>query len=181
MRQSTLHTACACLLVCCSILALAGCAGLNDEGLDPTTNGLQGTWEYLVTNAYEARFTGCTGDATVIEGATFFEAFSLAPVCLAGVVLAANQDGDSFQVMPHQVTCSDGAEASVSASGSVDGSGIGGQWESVSNGGVTAVQVFTGTIVGNTIELTETHRVFEGSFQGACDLSPALTALVTVE
>ena len=181
MRQSTLRTASACVFVCCSIFGLAGCADLNDEGLDPTTNDLQGTWEYLVTNAYEARFTGCTGDATVIEGATFFEAFSLAPVCLAGVVLAANQDGDSFQVMPHQVTCSDGAVASVSANGSVDGSGIGGQWESTSDEGVTAVQVFSGAIVGNLIELTETRRIFDGSFQGACDLSPPLTALVTVE
>ncbi len=164
-----------------SLLAFAGCAGMNDgDALDPTTNGLQGTWEYLVTNAYESEFTGCTGDATVLEGATFFEALSLAPICLAGVTLDANQDGDSFEVLSHQVTCSDGAAASVSALGAVTESGIGGQWESASDRGVSAVQIFTGEITGNTIELTETRRIFSGDFQGACDLAPPLTAIVTV-
>ena len=81
-----------------TIIAFAGCAGMNDDdGLDPTTNGLEGTWEYLVTNAYEAEFTGCSGDATVLEGATFFEGLSLAPICITGVTVAAIQDGDSFE------------------------------------------------------------------------------------
>ena len=164
-----------------SVVAFAGCAQMNDgEALDPATNGLQGTWEYLVTNAYEAEFIGCTGDATVLEGATFFDALTLAPICLTGVTLDANQDGDSFEVLSHQVTCSDGADASVSGLGEVTELGIGGQWESVSDQGVSAVQIFSGQISGDTIELTETRRIFDGDFQGACDLAPPLTAVVTV-
>ena len=92
--NSTLQRA----VVFLSIIVFAGCAGMNDDGaIDPTTNGLEGTWEYLVTNAYEAEFSGCSVDATVLEGATFFEALSLAPICLAGVTLDADQDGDSFE------------------------------------------------------------------------------------
>lgn len=165
-----------------TIIGFAGCAGMNQgDGLDPTSNGLEGTWEYLVTNAYEAEFTGCSGDATVLEGATFFEALALAPICLTGVTVAANQDGDSFEVLSHSVTCSDGAVAVVTASGVVTDSAIGGQWESTSDRGVSAVQVFSGQITGNTIELTETRRIFDGDFQGACDLTPPLTAVITVE
>jgi len=181
MKELSSHSALPCTVLLLSIAVFAGCAGMNDgAALDPATNGLQGTWEYLVINAYEAEFTGCTGDATVLEGATFFEALSLAPICLAAVTLDASQDGDSFEILSHQVKCSDGAEASVSALGAVTESGIGGQWESTSDQGVSAVQIFSGEIAGNTIELTETRRIFDGDFQGACDLSPPLTAVVTV-
>ena len=181
MQESSSYSALVRAMLFLPFVAFAGCAGMNDgEALDPTTNGLQGTWEYLVTNAYEAEFIGCTGDATVLEGATFFDALSLAPICLAGVTLDANQDGESFEVLSHQVTCSDGAEASVSALGEVTELGIGGQWESVSDQGVSAVQIFSGEISGDTIELTETRRIFDGDFQGVCDLAPPLTAIVTV-
>ncbi len=182
MRMLSSYSALPRAVVFLSIIAFAGCAGMDDgEALDPTTTGLQGSWEYLVINAYEAEFTGCTGDATVLEGATFFEALSLAPICLAGVTLDANQDGDSFEVLSHRVTCSDGDEASVSALGAVTESGIGGQWDSASDLGVNAVQIFSGQITGNTIELTETRRIFDGDFQGACDIAPPLTAVVTVQ
>ncbi len=164
-----------------SIIVFAGCSGMNDDQAPDPTTGVQGTWEYLVINAYEAEFTGCTGDATVLEGSTFFEALSLAPICLAGVTLDANQDGDSFEVLSHRVTCSDGVEASVSALGAITGSGIGGQWESSSDLGVSAVQIFSGQMTGNTIELTESRRIFDGDFQGACDLAPPLIAVVTVQ
>ena len=181
MQQLLSHGASARAVVLFSLIALAGCAGSNEPGaLDPTSNGLQGTWEYLVTNAYEAEFTGCSGDATVLEGATFFEGLGLAPICLAGVTVAANQDGEAFEVLSHSVTCSDDAVATVRAFGVVSDTGVGGQWESDSSLGVSAVQIFTGHIVGDTIQLAETRRIFEGDFQGACDLSPPLTAVVTV-
>jgi hypothetical protein len=163
-------------------LLLAGCAGSNDgDALDPIKGGLEGTWDYLVTNAFEATFTGCTGDATVLEGATLYEGLSLAPICMTAVTFDVNQTGDEFLLPPHQVTCSDGASAVMTGFGLIDDSEIGGQWESTSDQGVAAVQLFTGVIVGNTIELAESSRSFSGVFQGGCDFSPPLTALVTVQ
>ena len=45
--NSTLQRA----VVFLSIIVFAGCAGMNDDGaIDPTTNGLEGTWEYLGWN-----------------------------------------------------------------------------------------------------------------------------------
>ena len=143
--------------------------------------GLQGTWDYLVTNAFDATFTGCTADAAVLEGATFYEGLSLAPICTTAVTFDVSQTGDEFLLPPHQVICSDGASAVMTGFGLVNDSDIGGQWESVSDQGVAAVQLFTGVIVGNTIELTESSRSFSGDFQGGCDFSPPLTALVTVQ
>ncbi len=71
MRMLSSYSALPRAVVFLSIIAFAGCAGMNDgEALDPTTTSLQGTWEYLVINAYEAEFTGCTGDATVLERKT---------------------------------------------------------------------------------------------------------------
>jgi hypothetical protein len=162
-------------------LLLAGCAGSNDgDVLNPAKSDLDGTWEYLVTNAYEATFTDCSGDAVVLDGATLHEGKSLAPICLTAVTFDVTQAGEQFEVPPHPVTCSDGASASVSGSGLIEDPDLGGQWESMSDQGVAAVQLFTGVIVGNTIQLTETRRTFSGGFEGGCDLSPPVTALITV-
>jgi len=161
-------------------LLLSGCAGSNDGAvLDPLKSDLEGTWEYLVTNAFEATFTNCNGDAAVLEGATLYEGLSLAPICLTAVTFDVNQTGDAFDVPSHQVTCSDGATASMTGFGQIQDPDLGGQWESMSTQGVGAVQLFAGVIVGNTIELTESRRTFSGGFEGSCDLSPPLTAVVT--
>ncbi len=163
-------------------LGLVGCAGHNQgDVLDPSKNGLQGTWEYLVTNAYTAQFKDCTDAASVLEGATFYEGLSLAPICMTGVTFNVNQAGDEFDVPPHQVVCSDGAPASVSGSGLIADPQVGGQWESVSSTGVTAIQTFSGVIAGNTLQLSESSRTFKGSFAGSCEFEPPLTALVTVK
>ena len=169
------------------LIAALACAFLvrcsaSHEGdvLDPANGDLQGTWEYLVTNAYDATFTGCTGDAAVLEGATLYEGLSLAPICLAPVTMAVQQAGDAFDVPPHAVVCSDGASASVTGFGQIADPALGGQWESTSEEGVLAVQTFAGVISGNTIQLTEMRRNFSGSFEGQCDFSPPLSALITV-
>ena len=159
-----------------------GCAGTNDgDRLDPSKSGLQGTWEYLVLNTYDARFTGCTGDAGVLEGVTLYEGMALAPICQTAVQFPVNQVGSAFDAPPHQVTCSLGAQASVSGFGQIVEPDLGGQWESVSDQGVTTTQEFTGVIVGSTIELSETRRTFVGDFQGSCDFSPPLDVVVTVQ
>jgi hypothetical protein len=169
------------LVVWIAFVCLIGCAASNDgDVLDPSKDGLEGTWDYLVTNAYEARFTDCTGDATVLEGATLYEGLSLAPICLAAVSFAADQNGDGFDVPPHAVSCSDGSSGTASGSGRISGFDVEGQWDSLSGLGVEAVQLFSGSISGNTIEITETHRSFDGTFRGECRFSPALTALITV-
>jgi hypothetical protein len=163
-------------------LLIAGCASHNDgDVLEPAKSDLDGSWEYLVTNAYDARFSGCTGDASVLEGQTLYEGLALAPICLAAVTFEVSQAGALFELTPHEVTCSDGASATVGGSGEIHDPTIGGQWESTSSQGVAAVQEFTGTIVGQTIQLSEFRRTFSGAFAGACDLSPALTAVVTVQ
>jgi len=170
-----------CLLVGLACLALGGCSGTNrGDVLDPTKGDLGGSWDYLVTNAYQATFANCTGDATVLEGLTLHDGLSQAPICMNAVQFGANQTEDGFDVPPHPVTCSDGAAAAVGGFGQVAGQSVGGQWESLSNQGVEAIQVFTGVISGNTIELSESSRTFSGTFQGSCEFSPALRAVVTV-
>jgi len=159
-----------------------GCAGTNEgDTLDPSKSGLQGTWEYLVLNTYDATFTGCSGDATLLEGVTLYEGLALAPICQTAVQFPVNQAGSAFDAPPHQVTCSDGAQASVSGFGQIADPDLGGQWESVSDQGVTTIQVFSGVIAGSTIELSETRRTFAGNFQGSCDFSPPLDVIVTVQ
>jgi hypothetical protein len=161
---------------------MAGCAGSNDgDVLNPANNDLNGTWDYLITNAFEARFVGCTGDATVLEGTKFIDGLSLAPICMNAVRFDVTQSGEAFDVPPHQGVCSLGSPASVTGSGFVQHRDLGGEWRSVSDDGVTAVQVFSGVIAGNTIELSESARTFSGDFNGGCSLSPPLTTLVTVQ
>jgi hypothetical protein len=164
-----------------ALLLAPGCASSNNgDVLDPQASGLDGTWEYLVVNAFDARFTGCTGDAAVLEGVTFFEGLSMAPICQTAVSFSVLQQGDVFQAPPHQATCSDGAVASVSGSGLISEPDLGGQWESASSSGVNSVHAFSGLIVGNTIQLQESRREFSGAFTGSCDFEPELSAIITV-
>ena len=167
------------LLIC---FLLTACAGSNDgDVIDPAKSGLNGTWHYVVTNAFDATFSGCTGDAAVLEGETFHDGLALAPICRTAVTFDVNQVGETFQVPAYQVTCSDGASGSLSGFGQIADPDVGGQWDSASDSGVTATQIFSGTIAGDTIEVRESRRTFSGTFQGACDFSPELTAVVTVD
>ena len=182
MRQAWPRRVVSSLVVLCSIACGAGCTDSNrGEVLDPSNDGLAGTWEYLAMNAYEARFKNCTGDAAVLEGSTLYEGLAEAPICLTAVKFEAHQSGDAFDVPPHTVTCSDGASGTVSGAGLIADPSLGGEWESQSDRGVKSVQTFTGVINGNTIELAETHRTFSGSFSGGCDFSPPLSAVITVD
>jgi hypothetical protein len=173
---------CIALLLIC--VAIIGCARSSDGAsriFDPSKGGLEGNWEYLVMNAFEAQFSGCTGDAAVLEGATFYQAQALAPMCLVAGRFEVLQVGDAFQVRSHEVTCSDGTPATVSGVGQIGDSLLGGQWESDSAQGIHAVQVFSGSAAGNTIAMNETRRSFSGALEGTCDITPPLTARVTVQ
>ena len=161
--------------------ASSGCAHLDDDDLlDPSGSGLQGNWEYLVNNAYESSFTGCTGDAAILEGLTFVDGMAAAPICIHSVYFEVLQDGDEFTVLPYSVACSDGSTASMTGVGSVSGATLSGEWRSTSDQGVDATQSFSGSLRGDVIEILETTRTFSGSFQGTCDLSPALSAIAEV-
>lgn len=184
MRDLSFFSAVLCVAVLLASIAVIGCAGSSEsvgEILDPSKSGLEGNWEYLVMNAFEAQFSGCTGDAAVLEGATFYEAQALAPMCLVAGRFEVIQVGDAFQVRSHEVTCSDGTTATVSGVGQIGDSLLGGQWESDSAQGVHAVQVFSGSAAGHTIAMNETRRTFSGVLEGSCDLTPPLVATVTVQ
>ncbi|MCP3978857.1 MAG: hypothetical protein GY716_05935 [bacterium] len=161
-----------------SALLVAGCSQQNDGGiLTDSSDGLAGTWDYLVTNAYEAVFTGCTGDAAVLEGKTFVEGMSAAPICIVSTRFDVQQSGDDgMTVVPHAVSCSDGSTADVSGQGVVAAGTVDGSWSSSSDGGVMSTQSFSATRLGDTLEIEETARSFAGSFSGSCSLSPALSA-----
>jgi hypothetical protein len=105
---------------------------------------------------------------------------SLAPICSTAVVFNVTQTGDEFAVTPHETVCSDGASASVTGVGLIDEPALGGQWESMSDQGNAAVQLFTGVIRGSTIQLSESRRTFSGGFEGGCDLSPPVEVIITV-
>ena len=53
-----------------ALLTVAGCSSSGDPetGLDVESESLSGVWYYQITNAYDAVFTDCTGDAVVLEG-----------------------------------------------------------------------------------------------------------------
>ena len=165
-----------------ALLLAPGCASSNNGNvLDPKSSGLDGNWEYLVLNAYEATFANCTGDATLLEGASFVEGLSMAPICQTAVTFPVSQEGDSFLAPAHQSTCSDGALASVTGSGLIVTPDLDGQWESSSDSGVYSVHIFSGAINGNTVELLETHREFSGTFVGSCDFDPELAVVITIQ
>lgn len=184
MKEFSTRSVLLCVVAVLSSIVVVGCADSNDDVgslLDPEKSGLQGNWEYLVMNAYEARFSGCTGDAAVLEGATFYDAQGLAPMCLVAGTFEVRQVGDAFQIMSHDVTCSDGTPATVTGIGQIGDTFVGGQWDSSSAQGVSAVQVFSGSVIGNTIAMNETRRSFTGGLEGTCELTPPLIASVTVQ
>ena len=164
------------------LAALAGCSALNDDTLDPSGGGLEGSWAYLATNAYDAVFTGCTGDAAVLEGLSFVEGMEVAPICAVAGSFDVVQDGDEFAVVPFDVICSDGWSGTIAGGGSHSGTTLAGSWESTSGSGVTGVQSFSGSITGgNVAEILENRRTFSGGFEGSCDLSPPLRATVRID
>lgn len=171
-----------CLVALVSLSALAGCASTDiGNELGAGAGGVEGNWGYVITNASSATFTGCTGQAAVLEGVSYSAAAAIAPICGVAVEFDVTQADSDFQVVPHSVTCSDGSTASVAGLGQLIAAEVAGQWETASDQGVNAVQVFSGVVTGNLIRIIESRRTFSGAFDGACDLSPSLEATVYVE
>ena len=165
-----------------AICVAAGCASLNNDNLtNPLDAGLSGTWAYVVNNGYTSRYAGCTGDAQILEGLTFVDGMAVAPICLVSVYFEVLQEGSAFAVVPHTVDCSDGSSAVMSGIGTADETSLGGEWLSESEQGVVAAQEFSGSMTGSTILISETGRTFSGTFQGSCQLSPALRATIQVQ
>jgi len=152
-------------------------AGLGD-GL--TGDALGGTGYYLVQNAYEATFVGCTGKAAILEGHTFAEGYTMAPICQPSGTFDVTQNGHTLSMLTHQVDCSDGTSATVSGIADVEADGLSGSWDSNSAGGVTATQTFSGTMSVNSMEILESRRSFAGAFDGDCGIDPPLSATLTI-
>ena len=168
------------LLVCA---AAAGCTNdVVEQIIDIPVANVDGTWNYQLNNPDQATFTNCTGAAILLEGQTWNQALALAPICHVASSFQVTQNLAALFVVPHNVTCSDGSSAVVTGAGAVTDTTVNGQWDSTSNQNVNANQGFQGTVSGSTITLTEDHRDFSGGgLQGSCDISPPLSATVTVQ
>ena len=171
------------LVVCLVVSSLTGtgCTSTDDTDLlDPSKSGLEGKWTYVALNGHSATYTGCTGDATILEGVSFADAFAVVPICTVSGEFDVVQAGESFTVVAHTVTCSDGSTGSAAGEGVFSADSLSGGWETGSDGGVNASQSFTGTAVGELLEIFESERTFSGSLQGSCGISPPLNAVITV-
>ena len=156
---------------------------MNDTDVMPTGESAsgQGTWVYWVTNAYDARFTNCTGDAVILEGKNWVEAQALAPICSVAASFDVTEQQGLVDVEAHTVGCSDGSDGSASGSGEYSGPVLNGQWETLSDGGVSAIQAFSSSVIGDQVTITETSRTFSGSFNGSCFFTPALQANAVIQ
>jgi len=155
----------------------AGCSSINDgEVFSGSAASLEGTWQYLITNAYDSVFVGCTGDAAALEGLSFAEGMAAAPICVVSNTFEVTQSDDTLVVAPHQVSCGDGSSAQVTANVTLIEGSLAGLWMTASDAGVDAIQSFSASVMGEMLEFTESHRSFDGNFSGSCDLVPALTA-----
>ncbi len=169
-----------------AILALfvfsVGCAGSSESGLlDPVVESLAGTWQYTVMNADSATFTGCTEDAVALNGMSVSQAMlSGAPICAPASQFSVVEAEGLLSILPHEVSCSDGSTATVTGIGALNSSSVSGQWDSLSIGGVNALQSFSGSIVGNNIDVSENARTFAGTYRGTCEITPALSATVRI-
>lgn len=163
-------------------VALAGCAGSNDDVVPTFLNSelsdLSGTWDYEIQNAYDAIFTGCTGDAAMLEGRSFYEGLTVAPICVVPNSFEVVQDGDVLQVLPDSTYCG-GITASVTGSGALSETSLNGSLQVASASGATT-HTYSGARSGRTVEIAEERHAFSGAFQGQCDLTPPLRATVTV-
>ncbi len=169
------------LLLVLTLCLAAGCSQLNDEIALPGAGALAGSWEYVAANAHSATFSNCSGDATVLEGATVVDGMGLAPLCRVRGTFEVIRVADAFEVVPFQVACSDGGTAAVSGGGAFTGTTIEGAWQTLSSSGVAAVQAFSGVVSGtDQLVVQEGYWSFAGSFTGSCELAPPLTATVEI-
>lgn len=165
------------------VFPASGCTALGSEDAlgsgSPSADRV--TWEQVLNNPYDATFTGCGGDAAVLEGKTVVDGLELAPLCLVTGSFGIVRDGTSFSVEAFRVACSDGSTALISGSGVWTETSVSGQWESALDSGVDGVQVYSGPASGNLLVLDHTRVTFGGAFEGSCSLSPALSASVVVQ
>ncbi len=168
------------ILALCAISV--GCAGASESGLlDPVVESLAGTWQYTVMNSDSATFTSCTEDAVALNGMSISQAMlSGAPICAPASQFSVVEAEGLLSIVPHEVSCSDGSTATVTGVGALSSSSVSGQWDSLSIGGVNALQSFSGSIVGHNIDVSEDTRTFTGTYRGTCEISPALSATVRI-
>lgn len=160
---------------------LAGCRAADGDTLvfDPQSESLSGVWYYQITNAYDAVFTDCTDEATVLEGVPFNEGVLVAPVCRLPNSFEAVQDGAAVEFLPATGQCG-GVSATVGGVSDLLENELAGEQEFLSDDGVQATHTFRGHVNGATLQMIESRRAFDGAFRGACNLTPPLAATVTI-
>ena len=159
-----------------SVMAV-GCS----DALDLIVPDLQGTWLVQMDNPDQATFSGCTGAVMNLEGVSFNAGMSLQPICAVTGSLDVLQVKELVTFVGTQIGCSDGSTAILTGTATVTGTDVSGFWTAVSTQSITSTYTYAGTVSGNTIDLQEADLVFAGGLQGACDLSPNLDAIVTVQ
>jgi len=168
-------------------ILVAGCTNADDNPLVSDIgetvipgNDLSGTGYYLIGNAYEAEFVGCTGAAAVLEGLSYAEGYAVAPICVPSGSFSVTQTGNTLAIEEHEVACSDGAGAMISGVASLTESAFAGSWQSDSTAGQSTIQNFSGSLSTAVLEFEETTLTFGGTFDGACTISPPLRATLTI-
>ncbi len=173
------------LVLALSCLLTAACSGTDvvEQFVDAALADVDGTWSYQIDNGDQATFDACTGDATILEGLTWNQAQAQGPLCHVDNSFEVTQSLAAMVMTPEDVGCggAGGTTATITGYGVVGENTVDGRWESSSSQNVDATQYFTGTVSGNTISLSENRRSYGGSFTGACDITPALAATVTIQ
>lgn len=166
--------------------ALVGCSSSSDGNVvtQPPAD-VTGVWTQTYLNAGSAILTGCTGDFTALNGLT-----------MAGLLAASScsnssgtnpptwtitQNGSSFTFDPLSYTCTNGDSGTLGGGGTVSGSVVTGQVDTISQvSGFTGSDFFSGSVTSSTtIAASGSHFSASGSIQGSCNISPALsTSLV---
>lgn len=166
-----------------ALLTLAG-GGCNSSGGGAgsliTPVDVSGVWEAQTNNAGSAVLRSCTGDFAALEGLTVAGVTAAAPSCTNPGPGVVTQSGGSFTILSRSTSCSDGSTLTLAGGGTVTGSSLSGQFDTISlTGGWTRIEFFTGSAGEDVILLSENRISVNGSVQGACNIVPALSLTVS--
>lgn len=171
-----------------TLVAMLGLAVVLAIGCSPTDllslllPDLQGSWDSQVTNGDTATMTGCTGDLTALEGRTYNQSLANNMFCTVGGSLDVLQIDETIAVSPQTVACDDGSLALVTGTGTIGETTVSGQFQGVVGlvNGVTTVNVFNGSVSGNTLSVQQSFVVVSGGSTGSCNFTPPLATTITV-
>jgi hypothetical protein len=166
------------LLVLVGPMIVAGCD--SSDVLEVLVPNLQGAWVYAEDNPDDALFVECSEDLLALEGLSVSEARTTESLCIVGGTIDVLQVEEIVTVNAQVMTCSDGATALLSGFGTVGDTSVSGQWLNISDGAVTTVQDYSGTVLGNLLIVEQTALSVSGSQSGTCGIAPPLSATIMI-